>query len=59
MKAFWRSSKDGFVFVYAINNKQSFKDMIEDIIDIKSNPVYKNVRLIIYKDSHNCRWKQN
>jgi aminopeptidase-like protein len=45
MKAFWRSSKDGFVFVYAINNKQSFKDMIEDIIDIKSNPVYKNVQL--------------
>jgi len=28
MKAVWRAGKDGFVFVYAINNKQSFKDMI-------------------------------
>lgn len=44
MKAVWRAAKDGYVFVYATNNRQSFKDMIEDIIEVKSNSLYKKVQ---------------
>jgi hypothetical protein len=46
MKAVWRGNKDGYIFVYAINNKESFLDLMEEIKAIKENDLYKNVSKI-------------
>jgi hypothetical protein len=43
MKAVWRGNKDGYIFVYAIDNKQTFLEIIEEIKSIKENDSYKNV----------------
>ena len=43
MKAVWRGNKDGYIFVYAIDNRQTFEDLLEDIKQIKDNELYKNV----------------
>ncbi len=45
MKAVWRGNKDGYIFVYAIDNKESFFDLIEEIKSIKENDLCKNVNL--------------
>ena len=47
MKAVWRSGKDGYIFVYAIDKKQTFDDLMVDIKAIKENPSYKNVKFYI------------
>lgn len=49
MKAVWRENKDGYIFVYAIDNKQTFLDVIDEIKAIKENDVYKNVSLLRLK----------
>ncbi len=43
MKAVWRGNKDAYIFVYAIDNLQSFKELVEDIKSVKENDIYKNV----------------
>jgi hypothetical protein len=37
MKAVWRGNKDGYIFVYAIDNRQTFYDLLEDIKEVKEN----------------------
>ena len=36
MKAVWRNDKDGYLFVFALNNKESYESVIEEIKEIKS-----------------------
>ncbi len=45
MKAMWRGNKDGYIFVYAIDNHESFEQLLKDIETIKQNKLYQNVLL--------------
>ena len=49
MKAVWRGNKEGYIFVFAIDNRQTFLDLLEDIKSVKSNEIYRNVDTLLFR----------
>ena len=47
MKAVWRNNKNGFVFVFAINSRHSYINVIDEIMEIKESDMFRNVAIIM------------
>jgi GTPase SAR1 family protein len=47
LKAVWRDNKDGFIFIFAINNLESFESVISEIREIKHKEVFSSVAIIL------------
>ena len=58
MKAVWRSGKNGYIFTFAINSIESFKEVLDEIQEIKNEPLYQNVQYILENlGCLNLNWK--
>ena len=47
MKAVWRNNKNGFLFTFALNNRGSFEEALEEIEEIRSEKIFNEVAIIL------------
>lgn len=47
MKAVWRNGKDGYIFVYAINSRESYEVILKEIKQIKNHEGFRDVASIL------------
>lgn len=47
LKAVWRNNKHGFIFTFAINNKESYDSVIAEIRELKEKSNFDKVAMIL------------
>ena len=47
MKAVWRNGKNGFSFAFALNNRNSFEEALEEMEEIRSEKLFNDVAIIL------------
>ena len=47
MKAVWRNNKNGYFFVFALDNPDSFDEAFTEILELKKDSLYHHIPIIL------------
>ena len=58
LKAVWRNNKHGFIFTFAINNKESYESVISEIKELKEKSTFDKVAMILVGNKNDLEFER-